>query len=60
MGRRKKTSLPRMPDVIYLYVGKYSGVHVPYIYNPEVHGIFYGLDLKKEMVVLEKQTLEVA
>ena len=26
--------------------------YVPYVHNPEVHGRFYGLDLKKEIVVL--------
>ena len=29
--------------------------YVPYVHNPGVHGRFYGLDLKKEMVVLENK-----
>ena len=28
---------------------------VPYVHNPGVHGRFYGLDLKKEMVALENK-----
>ena len=28
-----------------------------YIHNPRVHGRFYGLDLKKELVVLENKPL---
>ena len=27
---------------------------MPYIHNPEVHGRFYGIVIKREMVVLEK------
>ena len=31
-------------------------VYVPYIHNPGVHGRFYELNIKKEMVILENKS----
>ena len=49
---------------IYLYVGIYIYMLAyificAYIHNPRVHGRFYGLDLKKELVVLENKPLRM-
>ena len=33
------------------------GIYVPHIHNLRVHGRFYGIDLKKEMVVLDEAGL---
>ena len=38
-----------------IYMLVYVCVCVPYVYNPAVHGRFYGLYLKMEMIVLENK-----